>query len=178
MKTKEEQINEIYDQYIKDLEVFEVCELGSCQYKTIEDTYKWALALMKLLGLENFEKLLDIGHEGYLSKDEYEADLFNYLMETTDEEEQKEFNNLLDYDNKRVSIKDFYKICRDLSYDLWSAARCPIINIEIRKPIDLPTRGPIFNQMAQSENFEIGICLAYDTFLFNTELSFYADFDT
>ena len=80
--------------------------------------------------------------------------------------------------DRRCAIDKYYEITKDAAWDLWSAAMNPIKNMKLESAPKLPTHGPLFNQIAQSDNFAIGLMLAYTTHLFGTTLSTFADYDT
>lgn len=193
-KLTKEQINtkidKIFDRYEKDLTLFKVCNLGSCQYWTAEATYKWALAILKLLGLEAFLELIKRKNIGKIpTEQEFSERLWDwkhgYLSDNVktypeDLDFQKELANFLkEYpDRSKFTIWDYYESERDMSSDLWSSYANPLQLEKIGEQQKLPTYGPVLNQMVQSENYEVGIALALTTFLYKTDLSVFADFDT
>jgi len=55
-----------------------------------------------------------------------------------------------------------FQLAENSSWDLWSAApciaECTLEGLEIKGASKAPGWGPVLNQMAQSENFEDGLC--------------------
>lgn len=177
---KTKQINEIFDAYEKDLDNFGTCELGSCQYQTANATYSWALDLLNLIGYSEFNNLLKTDYEHVMTEEDFEEHLYQVLSNTidaSDPEDDALAKDIIKYDG-RIPIEDYYAICGDHAWDLWSAYEYPFEGFTMGKTIGLPTIGPILNQEVQGENFKMGVALAFTTFLFNTDISVFADFDT
>jgi len=193
-KKQLKELDNIWKTYEKELDNYTTCELGSCQYKTIEDTYNWALALMTnpIFGRAKFEELIGITYKAEDTLETFQRDLYEIIsedmagMETHDYEhyleEYKETweSPEIDHTAKSLTIEQYYTLARDLAYDLWSAAMAPFDTLDIPEleNFTLPTYGPLLNQMAQNQNFRIGIELAYTTFIFGTSLETFSDFDT
>lgn len=178
-KEIQKQVDEAFDTYQKELNNLDVSDvLGSCQYKSIEDTYNWATSIINILGIKGFESLLGITYSAALTKDELEKELCDILKETQneDDDDYKELQEILKQGT--CPIEDYAELTRDLAWDLWSAYPVALKDFKMENKIELPTYGPIFNQMAQSENFEIGIHLAYITHLYGTDLDIWAGYDT
>ena len=184
----EKQINRIFDEYQSNLNNFDLSDaLGSCQYKSIEDTHTWALKLLKLIGNQKFEKLIGLTYSGIQTLQEIEHDCYLLLKGSTTVKiddrdipitETPDYIPLMDHENQRISLDNYIEITRNEAWDLWSAWMGPLTNMEIQKTVKIPVFGPILNQMSQSENFEIGVQLAYLTYIHGTDLSIWADYDT
>jgi len=187
MKTREKnKVDLIFDAYEKEIENFTVSPiLGSCQYKSIEDTYNWATDLIEVLGLKGFEIMLGIKYSRALTQDEVEHMLWEILSDSIDNEQKSwleddemlaPFETMLS--SGKCTIEDYTHYTKNLAWDLWSAEFSPLLDESIENPISLPTYGPILNQMAQSDNFLIGIHLAYINHLYGVDLSEWANYDT
>lgn len=183
MEDTTKQINAIFDKYQEALNSgIQTCNLGSCQYKTIEDTYDWALALIKIMGRPAFEKSLGITYAKELSKDEFLDILWEILNidggTCDDDNNDITIAKACNLSRETLTIELYYQSLQECSSDLWSAAKSPLHDLKIENPVETPPYGPILNQLAQSENFIIGIMLAYTTFLYGTHLEAFAGFDT
>jgi hypothetical protein len=77
------------------------------------------------------------------------------------------------------TVEDLFDFCREASWDLWSAApriakHC-FTNLKLEDIPPAPGFGPPANQLAQSENTQVGICcyllekygLVHDTTVFD-----------
>jgi len=165
-------IEQIIKRYEEDLENFDISPtLGSCQYKTIEDTYNFFMKLINTQGLEGAENLLNITH----SKPWTEKEISQNLKELLEGYEDFDLEDHSSY--PPTTISEYIDFCRNESWDLWSAAIYPFDELNFDPP-NSPTHGPVLNQMAQSENPEIGIWLAYWTIYFNIGLEQWSNFDT
>lgn len=175
---QQQEFDRIWDKFQADLDKFECGPLGSAQYWTISVTYDWALSLLRAdwFGFEKFKQLLNITHGPILT----EAEVLERVSGTIEEaiayaKEDPDH----DYIERPINtIADYYACLKDEAWDLWSAAIPPLPELSIGENIKLPTFGPILNALAQSENFEIGVWLALTTYLFGTDISAFADFDT
>jgi len=172
---RKDKIDAIFNRFAKQLENEEisVCDLGSCQYETISQSYSFFLELFEAMGVENALKAFEIKTWKKQELDE----ILKYLTELVNE-------NLLE-DEKPIdafeSISEYFEYAREHSWDLWSA----VISYEFLlntkdelKTIKTPTFGPIFNQLAQEDSFEQGFELAILTQLFGVDIDSFAGFDT
>ena len=185
---KQQLIDQAFDKFeaelTKGIELSE--QLRSCQYKTIEDTHTLVTSLLKIMGQEDFEKAFGITYKNICSLAEVEKDCYLILIDQiivyhTPKilvKDYPDYKDLFDHKNKRLSINDYIYITCNESWDLWSAALGPIEYLQIKDPIDLPTYGPLFNQMAQEDNFIIGIQLAYLTHFYDIPLYAWNGYDT
>jgi hypothetical protein len=189
-------IEEIFDRYQKKVEgEISVCDLGSCQYETIQHTAEFVKELLDLLGPERVEELLEIKYSKKITDiAEFEKDLTQFCedMEWSDfhgEGNYPSFRALLetefpeyldDYSDGRISLAAYLEITREQAWDLWSAMPSIFSDLEIGFNMDLPTYGPILNQRAQSENFRLGVDLGYMMYYFTflAKLEFFSGFDT
>jgi hypothetical protein len=188
MINTEKLINEIFNEYERNLNNSTVSDaLGSCQYKTIEDTHIWATKLLNLIGYKQFEELIGLTYKNILTMEEIELDCYNILKDSTtvlidDADipitETIDYIPLLDTENKRVSLDNYIEITRDEAWDLWSAYIGPLTHMQIKDPVETPVHGPILNQAVQSDNFAIGIQLAYLTHIHGYELKNWDGYDT
>jgi hypothetical protein len=192
----ESKVNEIFDRYQKKVEgEISVCDLGSCQYETIQHTAEFVKELLDLLGPERVEELLEIKYSKKITDHaEFENDLTQFCeyMEWPDfhgEGNYPSFRALLetefpeyldDYSDGRISLQAYLRITREQAWDLWSAMPSIFSDLEIGFNMELPTYGPILNQMAQGENFRLGVDLGYMMYYFTflAELEFFSGFDT
>jgi hypothetical protein len=156
-----------------------LCDLGSCQYATLQYTAEWALELMEILGIEKFEELLGITYdkkytdlsqvEGFLKEEMDTLDWLSLEGDTSFEALLKaQYAEYLDdYYDGRLSIPAAMEICRDQAWDLWSALPSMFEGLVIEKQlVNVPTYGPRLNQLLQSDNYEDGIRLAYLLYYF------------
>ena len=202
MKTEtSKQVEKINHEYQAKLaEGIQVCDLGSCQYKTIQDTAEWALQLMEVMGEKEFEKKLGITYERKITDIvAYEHFLAQGIQEFIGEEPEilkedgydtveemiaDKFPEYVDdFRDGRLSVQAYVEITQDQAWDLWSALVSPLDDfaIAMAAPQETPVYGPILNQMAQSDNFERGIALAYILYLWGREgitMKTFAGYDT
>lgn len=151
--------------------------LGSCQYDTAAYLADFALKFLKL-DRDLFERTFGITYEtAHYKETDFLPELQAIIAQAWKDDEDKDPD---DEEPTITSVADYYDWCRDNAGDLWSAATIPLAGFEIPddKRISLPTFGPIFNQMAQEENFMVGLAIAYTQFFFDTPLSVFSDFDT
>jgi hypothetical protein len=147
------------DAQLTELGKIKIGKLGSCQYYNIEVFYNWALASLKH-NRKGFEEAYGI----------------TYKCEPNDEQEfirhlKGELQNHWDFEYygklpQIKTIEDYYKTCRESSWDLWSAVESPLIGLEINQKI--------YN----SESFDYAIKMAYTSLLYGTPIEAFADFDT
>jgi len=192
---KEQRIDAIFDKYEQALQEFDTCDLGSCQYKTIQDTAEFVLALIQEIGVEGVEKASNMKYTRKITDHvEFERELTeeceatNWVDSDNDrdypsfkeflEKEHPEY--LDDYRDRRISIQAYMEMTRCQSWDLWTAMLSIFENLEM-VAVELPTYGPMFNQMAQGENFEHGVNLAFMLHYFGDfglTMQDFAGFDT
>lgn len=151
-----------------------VCKLGSCQYCTIEFSYEMALTLLRY-DRKRFEKTFKITYKEQLSQEEYTDQLWMVLEENKPEPEDDEEPIIIP---EKITIEQYYELTNSWAWDLWSAAECPLSGFDMKTKLPSYAVGPLLNLMVQDENFQIGIYLAYHTYLFGTDLIAFADFDT
>lgn len=161
-----------------------VCDLGSCQYATAQYAYEFILAALKL-DRALFERLFKITYSKELTESEFIEHLRNVGIEKYDPadytgEYHAEYTDedRADTPDKIHSIADYYEWTRNHSWDLWSAAERPFIDFKCDEPVTMPTWGPILNVMAQSENWDTAIAIAYTSYLYGTDMLTFANFDT
>jgi len=182
-------LNESLDKHLNDTDWG---ILGSCQYETIGATYNWALEHIKK-DRAKFESLLDISYTKILSPDNFQKDLFSIyslllkdiqkeLDTNTQNYDKEDLNDIQEiinlYPNKTMTIEQYYEHEKDMASDLWSSYINPLYGFKIGIKLDTPTMGPLWNQILQTDNFEIGIALAYTTLLYNTDIETFSGFDT
>lgn len=188
---KETEINKIFDEFENKLNQGIECSesLGSCQYKSIEDTHFLVTSLLRVMNLKDFEKAFGITYSGIatqmkeIERDCYEILIHEFSINSDHEVLMKndpDYKDKFDHKNKRLKLLDYIEITRDQAWDLWSAYLGPLWSLEITTEIkdSLPTFGPILNMEVQSDNFIIGVQLAYLTHFFNIPLSAWDGYDT
>jgi hypothetical protein len=155
------------------------CDLGSCQYNTANIAYLFILSALQL-SRPLFEQLFKITYDSERTESEFIASLksiaTDYYNENKDDPDwAAECRN---HPDTVTSIDTFYDFEKNNSSDLWSSAINPLPGFQCDEQIHMPVAGPIFNQMAQSENWDVALAIAYTTFLYGTDISAFADFDT
>ena len=161
--------------------------LGSCQYKSIEDTANFATGIIQTFG---FDKFLQIFPEIRMpdeipTKEQFAILLLSELIEAiqynTDEdwrtEQQEDIDRHYPPDDT-PTIAAYYNCTRDMAWDLWSATILPFSCIT-ENPLNMPVhQGPMLNMMGWADNETIGFEIAIAMHLYGTELSLYAGYDT
>ncbi len=151
---------------------FEVCDWGSCQYSSAQWYYDTFLQMRKDLSLEDtfdalgakvtFEKCSPL-RALQIAKNEITEELDEFYDQWNDPEDQEDHKELKERTEKATSIDELFGVLCDHSWDLWGAApflaSCCFDDLKIEAP-DSPGYGPVFNVMAQSENYEVGLCCA------------------
>jgi hypothetical protein len=175
--SKKKTIDEIFDAYERKLGIFSTCDLGSCQYKVIQDTAELVLDLFDVMGVEKTEAALGIR---YSKKIQDIATFENYLTDMADANTWVDFDAaegldeltfeelvtrkfpeyLDDYMDRRLSLQAWLRITNDQAWDLWSAIPTVFEDLDF-DAFHVPTFGPLFNQLAQADNYRLGIDLAY-----------------
>ena len=177
-------ISHLVTEFEENLNLFEVGPWGSCQYWTAWVTYQFATKLIKEIGFNNFLTLLRLPNGPWKSEleiiDLFKRDLESCLEDNEDLEIPEPF-----------SIAAYAEVTKNNAWDLWSAyisffnlyklppTRIGKLRARFNIGSSVPVRGPIFNQIAQSENFEIGISIAILEFLApSAKEADWADYDT
>jgi len=144
-------------------------DFGSCQYDTAALTYGVVLEVVKKFGFE--EVLKAFGIETFTKRTEKE--LLSILPTINDIDTDEEI--------AIKSIRKYFEITRAQAWDLWSAY-IPVEDVldteDELTTLDLPTFGPILNQYAQSDNFQVGFGCAVLTLIYDIEVDNFAGFDT
>lgn len=164
--------------------------LGSCQYKSIEDTANFATGIIQTFG---FDKFLQIFPKIQMpdkipSPSEFAilllTELTEMVLDIQDDDDwrtqQQEILNAHypNYPEVYPTIDAYYNCTRDIAWDLWSATILPFSCIT-ENPLDMPThQGPMLNMLAWGDNETIGFEIAIAMHLYGTDLSLYADYDT
>jgi len=170
----------------KKLDKVDTLAFGSCQYHSIAVSYFWALKQLNQ-DRKRFEKLMGITYTGEFTL--LETELLNWniiknsaldpiilelngtVTQSNEDYLKEDYDTitkyLKQYDDYRMPIEDFYQFTKDLAWDLWSAALNPLKNFQIEHQPDV-----------EQDNFEIGIGLAYTTFLYNTDYETFTEFST
>lgn len=194
----EKQINRIFKEFQKDLENDDYSILGSCQYKVIENTHDWALKLLNLIGNHQFEILIGITYKGILSLSELEHSAYLILENSYSVHspayggseqgknknpyaitEMPRYQHLINHETKRIPLENYASITKDEAWDLWSAYIGPLNQLGFPNPFKFTEHENTLNlALEEDDNFEIGIQLAYLTYLYGTDLSIWADYDT
>lgn len=95
-----------------------------------------------------------------------------------DLEESEEF--ILSIDECKTP-GEFLRKMRSMSFDLWSAALSMtdyFLEYEIKEKVETEVFGPIFNQIVQGENFNVGVICFLLTKHYDTEEIEFMGFDT
>jgi len=164
----------------------DIGEWGSCQYGTANDMYRALSLLEKERGRMGALKALGLELKGHLTvmpmvevskvfiEEEKEA------WGTGDPEDEEMLENLPESFN---SADEIFIYCRDQAWDLWSAA--PAIGGTFYPELEIvgmeasPGVGPIFNVLAQNENYEVGFwCWWLESTGIVKDPDCYAGFDT
>lgn len=161
--------------------------LGSCQYKSIEDTANFATGIIQTFG---FDKFLQIFPEIRMpdeipTKEQFAALLLTELTEMVLDIQDDDWKAKVQRDIDRhyppddtPTIDAYYNCTRSIAGDLWSATILPFSCIT-ENPLNMPVhQGPMLNMLAWGENETIGFEIAIAMHLYGTELSLYAGYDT
>ena len=170
-----------------------VCVLGSCQYKTIQDTAEFVIGLLKAVGPEETEKMLGMKYSRKITDYvEFEQHLLGLAkgsswtdFDTVEEMGPEEFfEGYPDYADDiadgRLPVKALMAMYRDQAWDLWSAMPSIFEGLELDE-VELPTYGPMLNMMCQVDNYRLGVELGFILYYFEgvgVKLEDFADFDT
>ena len=148
---------------------FDVNRWGSCQYAGAFAFYNKFFALRRTLSfLDTVRKLgCDVKIGEVLPFETIQNNIYVPIFEMFLEEEDPEMKEVYEEMGREItkatSVDEIFKIFRDHSYDLWSAApliaHACFVELEIKAP-KAPGIGPKYNILAQSENFETGLCCA------------------
>ena len=155
----------------EELEDFEfgVCDWGSCQYagaehayevfmkhwqKNNRDTEKTIAEFNEALGC----KIQRFAVEKASMPENFRTQLKEQIADY-DEEDKYDWPKRIEM---VVTPGDALKMCREMAWDLWSAAPfvASICGITIEEMPPAPGVGPEFNILAQNDNWQTGICCA------------------
>jgi len=188
MNPKTIRIDKAFAKYAKALdEGIELAPtLGSCQYKSIEDTYNWVTEVLGIMGKAGFEKVLKITYHSIITKDELDGNLRymlteelktqqKYLDDPDDDDEYAEeaiktLKSLLT--KPKITLEDWAEFSKGQSWDLWGSYFNPFVNMKINADITWT------DNIDEDDNSYIGICLAYSTMLYDIDLSIWEGYDT
>jgi hypothetical protein len=166
-------LEQIQEKFQKDISApLHECDLGSCQYSSVQASYEFALAYLKL-NRAQFEEEMGISYTRELSHKEFIQRLKEICEYEAEDLEIKK--------PKIKSIKDYFDWSRDHSSDLWSASINPFENFKMDKRTltGFQKTGFIINDfITQSESLFTGVELAYITYLFDEPMTTFAEFDT
>lgn len=159
--------------------------LGSSQYDTIADACTWALPLLQSNRTE-FENALGISYTKQLSEseliEELKTEIESYIQEDiTWNQENPDPNYEPPTLPGIISIETHQEFFKHQSSDLWSSYIIPFEDWDLNIPTSFQpnTEGlPLFNALAQDDNTEIGILIAYCILLYGATLSDFAGYDT
>lgn len=174
---KSNMLTEFKDQVLNSQ--LEVCELGSCQYNSIEQMIRFlqhwisyydgsVKTLFTDLGIEvSFKKIMDFkeAQDGLIDYQVIKDHVYDF--------------NILTYECEKIikickatDRNDLFKILKNYSWDLWSAADSIAIHTFKDLRIEMVHKetvfgpilnqivfGPILNQIEQSQNLTIGVQL-------------------
>ena len=166
-------------------------EWGSCQYSTAKWFYDTFLKVVKDLGYEEALNLLKckVEFEEIAPIREVQSALMDQLrdevIELLDEEAYADaIGRIREIKQLKTlkSLESIFELCKDMSWDLWSAAEFIATtifkNLKIEAPVS-PGFGPKYNVLAQIENFRTGLyCALLKHFNLVSDDSCFAGFDT
>ncbi len=145
---------------------FEVGDWGSCQYSSAKWLYDLYFELREKSSFEEALKELNIkvSFSGRADFDEIKHDFvadFDEEWRDLDKDWQEDVKEDFEQMRKATKVEDFFIFLRDYCYDLWGAA--PLIASYAFQDLDItvedsPGYGPVFNVMAQNENFDVAVC--------------------
>ena len=144
---------------------------GSCQYDEAAEIYH------KLLSKQLIET--DIVESKRIENPDIVA-LRNELRENLDVLEEADRPKAAKEIDNAVKPEDFFEIAKHLAFDLWSAMFIAdyFVEYDIKKEIETATFGPVLNQMAQGENFLVGVLAYLLTKYYDTPEDAFVGFDT
>jgi hypothetical protein len=200
----EENIKFLVALRLKQMEEISIGPLGSCQYTNAWITKELVVDLHTIGGWDLVQKTMGISidlADWAKTKEKYlntPTELFLMLasimegnLNTSDPEEVEEYNLFYNEVTERLLQEPMYEgegittallayieYTRNTAWDLWSASIPPIKWEQTERLITIPTFGPIFNSMAQSDNFAVGIDLALWEIELNFEASNWEGYDT
>lgn len=198
MKKIDKKINQIFNAFEAsnkaEQKKLTLTPFGSCQYSTAYFTFIFITDLIACMGYKRFCLAFGMTHDKKIPLKTLEAQLYQGELENLqtqktdnpdnwDETDEQDLQELLDHKSKRFTLSEYFQYLKDHSADLWSAFLSPeyfLPNYIITDPgTKTPVSGPIFNQMAQSENYNMGLALALLTYHYKqSDVADYADFDT
>lgn len=172
----------LYKQYDYNCDMYnpEWGKLGSCQYDTIYASYKLFTELIKLKGLKGAEESLGITYKSLLSKEDFLLDLKVMLQQEAKYYNKEDWDEFIKVNDNDLP-KFWYRITKDYAYDLWSVMLQPAVDLKIENGLNKPVYGPILNKVVQSLNFNLGIQMAYQMYLypeFKLKIKHFTGYDT
>lgn len=164
---------------------------GSCQYDSAADFYKKVVGTKRTIGgklakkgiTATWKRVRDWGEIKRLAVKYFEKHYFTNPDWTEDfwtpEEVKEKRNALLVVE----SIDGLFEYCKNMSWDLWCAApriaQWAFVDLKLHdvpKPTDV--RGPIMNQVVQSDNYNVGVYCALLNAYFDVDEKSFKGFDT
>ena len=157
---------------------------GSCQYDSAANMF----AMLMAQDVKDVMKQFHIIAEPRDINDSLFARFLNEFIGNCDdiEESKMQYDIINDnYPRKPVyEVASMFRVCRDSSWDLWSAA--PFIAEICFSKLDISgipknenVNGPILNRLCQSENNDVAVyCYLLSCFGFVNDTEPFIDFDT
>jgi len=156
---------EEWEEYLQTLSIpFDVNRWGSAQYSGAVFFYDLFFEIRNDLSFEDTLEVLNckVSFSTVVEQKNAIEGLKAHIVEDFQGilEEDKALHTSLEASE---TIPDIFAVLRMMSFDLWSAA--PFVadycfeDLDREAPI-APGIGPIYNKLAQSENFETGLCCA------------------
>ena len=160
---------------------------GSCQYETIGQVFYSRINLKHLpwedwqevfgvtatwtyVVVNARSTVMELIEEQIEEQQEYYDDHMNGLMDGSTSQKDVDYHKKgLDEAKAQkvkyeamdeIRLQEGFQIAMDLAWDLWSALPSllgQVKDLEIEMGVKSPTFGPVFNMMAQSENYELGV---------------------
>lgn len=162
--------------------------LGSCQYDGITDVLdpwsKYKLSIPQLAALMGATISMGPKTPQNLLIEKFKKDQKRELSEMAKEypEDKEDVKKSLGKLNKVKTLGGAFSYTRDESWDLWGAAayfvKLAFPKLKIKSIPKAPGFGPIFNVLAQSENYETGLYCAILMSEYNLDEDDLEDFDT
>jgi hypothetical protein len=155
---------------------------GSSQYGAAYETYQIMLKYFHAVGKKGIIHMFNI--QNIPIESEFIQSLQTEWVEIYEQyaDEKDEYAKQIgkEMSEKVINIIDnWFEYTKNLSWDLWSAIRCPIsVPDDFMDNVKLPTRGPVYNMLAQGENFFVGVKAALLTYLYGVSEESFAGYDT
>lgn len=163
---------------------------GSCQYDSAADFYKEIIGTKRTIGAKLAKKGITATWERLRSWDEIKKLAIKYFdRRYFDNKEWQTYykkSELTEHRKQLLAVKsidELFEYCKHQAWDLWTAAptiaEWAFTKLKLHDvPVPDDVRGPIMNQMVQSENNKVGVYCALLNAYFDVKEESFTGFDT